>query len=158
MIRAVFRKWLGVTSAILILGACSSGSGSGAAASAATYTLGGPYGGDKSGISCTWDGNAVTVRDGTGAVIGTTTMQMADEVGSGDSCYGQASWSVQVPQPSSGYYRVEIETDMGNGTQTIQSDLIPFSEAQAAGFKLYMKTDIQGLDFSSARIIQVPAW
>jgi hypothetical protein len=152
------RMTLGVAAAILVLGACSSGSGSAASESPTMYTLGGPYGGDKSGISCSWDGNAVTVRDGTGAVIGTTTMQLTDEVGTGANCTGQASWSVQVPQPSSGYYRIEIETDIGNGTQTIQSDLIPFSEAQSAGFKLYLKTDFPGLDVSAARIVQVPHW
>ncbi len=75
-----------------------------------------------------------------------------------DDVFVEREGSVQVPQPSSGYYRIEIETDLGNSTQVIDSDLIPFSEAQAAGFKLYLKTEFEGLDFSTAHIVQVPPW
>ena len=31
-------------------------------------------------------------------------------------------------------------------------------EVKAAGFKLYLETDIKGFDISSARIVQVPPW
>lgn len=85
-------------------------------------------------------------------------MQMTDERGGGGDCSGQASWIVQVPEPTSGFYRIEIETDVNGGTRTIKSDLIPFEDAQAAGFKLYLKTGIEGLDVSTARIVQTPPW
>ena len=144
--------------AVVLLVLAASCGGSGGTSAPATYKLGGPYGGDPSGISCDWQGNAVTVRDGTGPVLGTTVMNVTNQVTSGTGCSGQASWSVSVPQPRSGYYRVEIETDMGGGNVTIKSDLIPFAEAKAAGFRLYLQTGMDGLDFSTARIEQVAPW
>jgi hypothetical protein len=98
----------------------------------ATHTLVGHYGGDTSGIGCIWEGNAVVVRDGTGDVIGTTTMDLEGKVGSGDNCVGQASFTVDVPEPTAGYYRIEIETDLAGGTQNIRSDLIRFEDVRDA--------------------------
>jgi hypothetical protein len=116
--------------------------------------LGGSYyGAHASGLSCQWEGNVVAVRDGTGAVIGTTVMAVADRFESGAGCMGLGAWSVAVPKPSSGFYVIEIETDFGGGTVRIHSDLIPFDEASV--YTRYLETEVDGSDFTTARIVPV---
>jgi hypothetical protein len=85
-------------------------------------------------------------------------MDLEGKVGSGDNCVGQASFTVDVPEPTAGYYRIEIETDLAGGTQNIKSDLIGFEDVRDADFTLWLKTAIEGLDFDTARIVQVAPW
>jgi hypothetical protein len=164
----VQRVFLGLLVAGLFATSCSGPTSGGSASSSPTsggsasssptlqqYTLGGPFGGDDSGIDCDIEGNAVTVRDGTGSVIGTTVMKMTDKKGSGDNCYGQASWSVRVPHAD--FYRVELETDLpGPGPLfVLKSDRFSFDELETAEFKLYLKS---GLAHGQFWLVRVPPW
>jgi hypothetical protein len=150
--RTVYTQWRTVAMVTLLATASACGGGSQTPQNddrEATFTIGGPFGRDESGIGCDFEGNAVVVRDGTGPIVGTTVMKMTDKDGSGDNCFGQASWSVEVPKAD--FYRIEMESDL-SGRQIIKSDLIPFDEIEAADFVLYLKTEIDGLD-ELARVV-----
>jgi hypothetical protein len=128
---------------VLLLAACGG-------SSPVRYVMGGRFD-SSTPRACILDGNAISVQDGAGIVIATTTLHITNRGETGGTCTGQASWSVQVPKTDT--YRIARETDQPVGMY-VESDLISFAKLQAHGFTLHLTVRAPP-DIERAHLIEV---